>query len=78
MVGITVSTSSFIYYTQGLVDLSVTVPALFGVLLGSQIGSRYARRARSKTLVRILIVILAYLAINLLFQAFGIKLPGAR
>jgi uncharacterized membrane protein YfcA len=78
MVGMTVSTSSFIYYTQDLIDLSVTVPALFGILIGSQIGSRYARRARSKTMVRILIVILAYLAINLLLQAFGIELPGAR
>jgi uncharacterized membrane protein YfcA len=78
MVGMTVSTSSFIYYTQDLIDLSVTVPALFGILIGSQVGSRYARRARSKTMVRILIVILAYLAINLLLQAFGIELPGAR
>ncbi len=76
MVGITVSASAFIYYIHNIIDLSVTAPAVIGVLLGSQAGAHVSRRLRSEVLVRILVLILAYLAITLLLQAFGINMPG--
>lgn len=76
MVGITVSASAFIYYIHDIIDLSVTAPAVIGVLLGSQLGAHVSRRLRSVVLVRILVLILAYLAVTLLLQAFGINLPG--
>ncbi len=76
MVGITVSASAFIYYIHNIIDLSVTAPAVIGVVLGSQAGAHVSRRLHSKVLVRILVLVLAYLAINLLLQAFGVHLPG--
>lgn len=76
MVGITVSASAFIYYIHDIVDLSVTVPAVIGVLVGSQAGAHVSRHVRSAVLVRILVLILAYLAVTLLLQAFGVNLPG--
>ena len=76
MVGITVSASAFIYYIHNIIDLSVTAPAVIGVLLGSQAGAHVSRHLRSVVLVRILVLILAYLAITLLLQAVGINMPG--
>ncbi len=78
MVGITVSASAFIYYIHDIIDLSVTAPAVLGILIGSQAGARLSRNLRSVVIVRVLVLVLAYLAINLLLQAAGISLPGAR
>lgn len=78
MVGTTVVASAIIYYANDLIDPSITVPAVLGVLIGAQAGSRLARRARSAVLVRMLIVILIYLAITVFLQAVGINPPGTR
>jgi uncharacterized membrane protein YfcA len=77
-VGATVVASAFIYYAHDLIDLSVTVPAVLGVVLGSQSGARLARHVRSAVLARVLIVALVYLALTILLQAAGITLPGTR
>ncbi|HVX30695.1 MAG TPA: TSUP family transporter, partial [Nitrolancea sp.] len=76
MVGITVSASAFIYYLHNIIDLSVTVPAVLGVLIGSQTGARASRHLKNVVLIRFLVLILVYLAVTLLLQAFGINLPG--
>lgn len=78
MVGTTIVASAMIYYVKGYMDPSVTVPAVLGVLLGAQTGSRIARRIRSIVIVRILIAILLYLSLNIFLQAIGIKLPGTK
>jgi uncharacterized membrane protein YfcA/uncharacterized membrane protein len=76
MVGITVSASAFIYYLHNIIDLSVTVPAVLGVVIGSQTGARVSRHLKNVVLVRFLVLILVYLAVTLLLQAFGVNLPG--
>lgn len=76
MVGITVSVSAFIYYLHNIIDLSVTVPAVLGVLIGSQTGARVSRHLKNAVLIRFLVLILIYLAVTLLLQAFGVNLPG--
>jgi uncharacterized membrane protein YfcA/uncharacterized membrane protein len=76
MVGITVSASAFIYYLHNIIDLSVTVPAVLGVIIGSQTGARVSRHLKNVVLVRFLVLILVYLAVTLLLQAFGVNLPG--
>lgn len=78
MVGTTIVASAMIYYVKGFVDPSVTAPAVLGVLLGAQTGSRIARRVRSITIVRLLVVILLYLALTMFLQAMGIQMPGTR
>jgi uncharacterized membrane protein YfcA len=78
MVGITISASAFIYYVHSIIDLSVTIPAMLGVLIGSQAGARISRRLRNVVLVRSLVLILIYLAINLLLQAAGVHIPGTK
>ena len=76
MVGITVSVSAFIYYLHNIIDLSVTAPAVLGVIIGSQTGARVSRHLKNAVLIRFLVLILVYLAVTLLLQAFGINLPG--
>jgi len=77
MVGITVSASAYIYYVHDLVDLSVAVPAVLGIQLGSRLGATVARRTHSATVVRLLVVVLVYLGAVLILQAFGIHVPGS-
>ncbi|CCF84021.1 sulfite exporter TauE/SafE family protein [Nitrolancea hollandica] len=76
MVGITVSASAFVYYAHDLIDPSVTVPTVLGILVGSQFGVRLGRTLPAVYLVRILVVVLVYLAITLLLKSFGIQIPG--
>jgi uncharacterized membrane protein YfcA/uncharacterized membrane protein len=77
MVGITVSASAFVYYVHHLVDLSVAVPAVIGVQLGSRFGATLSHRTHSSTVVRLLVVVLVYLGVVLLLQAFGVRVPGS-
>ncbi len=76
MVGITVSASAFVYYVHDLIDPSVTVPAVLGILLGSQFGVRLGRILPAVYLVRLLVVVLTYLAITLLLSSVGVRVPG--
>lgn len=77
MVGITVTAGAYVYYMHNLVDLSVAVPAVLGIQVGSRLGAVVARRTHSATLVRVLVVILVYLGAVLVLQAFGVHVPGA-
>jgi uncharacterized membrane protein YfcA len=76
MVGITVSASAFVYYAHHLIDPAVTVPAVVGILIGAHAGARLGQYLPAVVLVRFLVLILVYLAMTLLFEAFGIHLLG--
>lgn len=78
MVGTTVVASATIYYLYDLIDLSVAVPAVLGMVLGAQSGARLARRAHAALLAWLLILILLYLATTVLLQAAGVHVPGSR
>ncbi|MBA2662335.1 MAG: sulfite exporter TauE/SafE family protein [Bradymonadaceae bacterium] len=72
MVGVTASVSALIYYSSGLVDAALTVPAVLGILVGSQTGSRIGRNIAAASLQRVLVIVLAILATAILLEAFGI------
>ena len=76
MIGITSVATAFVYYARGKIDPTLVVPAIIGVFLGGQIGSRLTRRLRAQRLALIFSVILLYLGISLLLRAVGIKVPG--
>ncbi|MBA2519875.1 MAG: sulfite exporter TauE/SafE family protein [Chloroflexia bacterium] len=76
MVGITSVATAFVFYSQGKIDPTVVVPAVIGVFLGGQIGSRLTRRLKARRLAWIFAVILGYLGISLILRAFDITLPG--
>ena len=72
MVGMTASVSALIYYSSGLVDTRVAVPAVLGILLGAQGGSRLGSHAPAEFIRRVLIVILVALATVMLVEAIGL------
>jgi uncharacterized protein len=78
MVGITAIATAFVYYSEGKVDPTVVVPAMIGIFIGSQAGSRLTRRVRTQNLVMFFVVILLYLGGSLLLKAAGITLPGQK
>lgn len=75
MVGITSVATAFVFYSQGFIDPTLVVPAIVGVFLGGQIGSRLTRRIRAQRLSLLFSLILLYLGLSLLFRALGIAAP---
>ena len=78
MVGITAVATAFVFYAEGKIDATVVVPAMVGVFLGGQYGSRLTRRVQTQNLVVVFVLILLYLGVSLLLKAVGITLPGQR
>lgn len=75
MVGITSVATAFVFYSQGFIDPTLVVPAIVGVFLGGQIGSRLTRRIRAQRLSLLFSLILLYLGVSLLFRALEIPAP---
>lgn len=78
MVGMTSVATAFVYYSRGKIDPTLVVPAIIGVFIGGQVGSKLTRRVRAHRLALIFAVILLYLGASLLQRAFDIPLPGLR
>ena len=78
MVGITAVATAFVYYSREKIDPTVVVPAMIGIFLGSQAGSRLTRRVKARNLVLFFTIILLYLGISLLLKAANITLPGQK
>ena len=76
MVGITAVATAFVFYSQAKIDPTVVVPAIIGIFIGSQAGSRLTRRLRTQSLVVLFVLILLYLGGSLLLKAAGVSLPG--
>ncbi len=76
MVGITAVATSFVFYADEKLDPTVVSPALIGIFLGAQAGSRLTRRFKAQRLVIVFVAVLLYLGVSLLLKAAGISLPG--
>lgn len=76
MVGITAVATSVVFYADEKLDPTVVTPALIGVLVGAQVGSRLTKRVSAQRLVMIFVVILLYLGFALMLKALGVELPG--
>ena len=72
MGGITVSASAYMYYVHGIIDLSIAIPAVLGIQLGSRAGARMSRRLSGTALERLLAIVLAGLGLALVLQILGI------
>ena len=72
MVGLTASVSAFVYYNAGFVDPSVTVPVLFGIIVGARVGVRIATRLRPDILGSVFIAVMLVLAGLMYLDAFNV------
>ena len=71
MIGITASTSALIYLFRGGIDPYATGPTALGVFVGATIGSRVAHRVDVRLLRLLFVVVLAYMATQMLRRAAG-------
>lgn len=76
MVGITAVASSFVFYADNKVDPRIVLPAIIGIVIGAQVGSRLTRKVRTDRLIIIFVLVLLYLGIRLLMQALNIDTPS--
>jgi uncharacterized membrane protein YfcA len=76
MVGVTAVATAAVYYSGEKIDPRIVVPAMVGVFIGSQTGSRLTRRVPAQRLMLLFVLILLYLAASLLLKAAGYTLPG--
>lgn len=72
MVGLTASTSALIYYTHGSLNPRVTVAAIFGIVIGAQLGTRISARIRPARLTQVFVVVLLLLGVSMALQATGV------
>ena len=70
MVGITAAASVFVYYAHGYIAPMIAVPTAFGVFAGAIIGARLYRRIDVRSLRGILIVVLFYIAGQMIWKGF--------
>lgn len=76
MVGMTAVATATVFYASGNIDPRVTVPAMIGVLLGSNIGSILTKRLKTDRLVVVFVVVMVYLGVSMVLSALGINFPG--
>lgn len=73
MIGITASTSAWIYLIRGGIDPYATGPTAVGVFVGATIGSRIAHRVNLRALRLLFTLVLLYTAIQMLRRALGVQ-----
>lgn len=73
VIGITASTSAWIYLLRGGIDPYAAGPTAIGVFVGASIGSRIAHRVELRTLRLLFTAVLLYTAFQMIRRAAGIQ-----
>ncbi len=73
MVGMTAVATAAIFYSEGKIDPQVAVPAMLGVFVGSSVGSTLTKRLKTERLIIIFFIILTYLGVSMVLDAFGLN-----
>jgi len=73
MVGMTAVATAAVFYSHGEIDPTVVVPAMIGIFTGAKLGSQITRRVQTQRLVIVFVVVIAYLGISMVLEAFGIR-----
>jgi uncharacterized protein len=71
MIGVTAAASAGIYLRNGYIDPALAMPVMLGVLLGALTGARVLPGAKVRTLRIVFGVVIAALAVEMIFQ--GVK-----
>lgn len=73
MMGVTAAASAGVYFLRGDIDPVISAPVALGVLAGATIGARLMQRMKSKTIRKLFIPVLAYIAIQMILQGLGVS-----
>lgn len=74
MMGVTGAASAGIYLFRGDISPLISAPVALGVLIGATIGTRIMQRLKSKTIRKLFVPILMYVAIQMMAQGLGVTL----
>ncbi len=74
MVGMTAVATAAVFYSHGEIDPRIVVPAMIGIFAGAKLGSQITRRVQTQRLVLIFVVVIAYLGVSMVLEAFDIRL----
>jgi uncharacterized protein len=73
MIGVTAAASAGVYFIRGDVNPFIAAPVAMGVLIGATLGTRVMMRMRSTMIRRVFIVVLVFVALQMLVKGFGIQ-----
>jgi uncharacterized membrane protein YfcA len=71
MMGVTAAASATVYFLRGDIDPKISAPVALGVLIGARIGTKVMQRLKSKTIRKLFIPILGFVAIKMILQGLG-------
>jgi uncharacterized membrane protein YfcA len=72
MIGVTAAASAGVYFIRGDINPFIAAPVALGVLIGATAGTRIMMRTRSTMLRRVFIVVLVFVALQMLVKGLGI------
>jgi uncharacterized membrane protein YfcA len=78
MIGVTAAASAGAYFARGAIVPAIAGPVALGAVAGAILGAHVLLAAPSKHIRQLFVVILALLAAQMVLEAFGIHLFGAR
>ncbi|NKI20268.1 sulfite exporter TauE/SafE family protein [Paenibacillus dendritiformis] len=71
MMGVTAAASAGVYLFRGDIDPVISALVALGVLIGATLGTRIMQRLKNKTIRKLFVPILAYVAIQMIIQGIG-------
>ncbi|QJW46520.1 sulfite exporter TauE/SafE family protein [bacterium BFN5] len=74
MMGVTGAASAGIYLFRGDINPAIAAPVALGVLIGATLGARIMQKLKSKTIRKLFIPVLFYVAVQMIAQGLGVKL----
>lgn len=70
MMGVTAAASAGIYLLRGDIIPIISAPVALGVLIGATVGSRLMQRMKSKTIRKLFIPVMVYVAFQMIYQGW--------
>jgi uncharacterized membrane protein YfcA len=74
MIGVTAAASAGIYYRHGYMNAALDFPVMLGVLVGALLGARLLAKAQIRTLRLLFTVVIAALALEMIYQGAAGKI----
>lgn len=73
MIGITAASSAFIYFGRGYIYPAIVAPVVIGVILGAQVGSRLAGKAKGQILRKAFGVVMLIVSVLMFLKSANIS-----
>jgi len=75
MIGLTAAASAGVYFTRGDIHVLVAAPVAIGVLGGAYLGTALVTRLRNRTVRKVFLPVVVYLALSMILRGLGVHLP---